>query len=35
LIKPNQYLDKWRLDLKGVRPVPNDVAKQALGFAKG
>ena len=34
LIKPSQYLDKWRLDLKGVRPVPNDVAKQALGFAK-
>ncbi len=35
LIKPNQYLDKWRLDRKGVRPVTNDVAKQALGFAKG
>jgi hypothetical protein len=34
LMKPSQYLDKWRLDLKGVRPVPNDVAKQALGFAK-
>lgn len=34
LIKPSQYLDKWRLDLKGVRPVPNDVAKQALGFGK-
>ena len=35
LIRPGQYLDKWRLDRNGVRPVPNDGAKQALGFAKG
>lgn len=35
LIKPNQYLDKWRLDRQGVRPVVNDVVKQALGFVKG
>ena len=35
LIKPDQYLDKWRLDRNGVRPVPNDAVKQALGFAKG
>ena len=35
LIKPSQYLDKWRLDRTSVRPVPNDVAKKALGFAKG
>lgn len=35
LIRPKQHLDKWRLDLKGVRPVPNEVAKQSLGFAKG
>lgn len=35
LIKPNQYMDKWRLDLKGVRPVPNDAVKQPLGFSKG
>jgi len=34
LVKPHQYLDKWRLDLKGVRPVQNDAAKQAVGFAK-
>jgi hypothetical protein len=35
LVKPSQYMDKWRLDLKGVRPVPNDVTKKALGFGKG
>ena len=35
LIKPNQYMDKWRLDLQGVRAVPNDAVKQALGFGKG
>lgn len=34
LLRPNQYMDKWRLDLKGVRPVPNDAVKQALGFGK-
>ncbi len=35
LIRPGQYFDKWRLDRNGVRPVPNDGAKRALGFAKG
>ena len=35
LIKPIQYMDKWRLDPKGVRPVPNNAVKQALGFSKG
>ncbi|MQA28735.1 MAG: hypothetical protein GEU82_02695 [Luteitalea sp.] len=34
LLKPGQYLDKWRLDRTGVRPLPNDVAKQAFGFSK-
>jgi hypothetical protein len=33
LITPHQYLDKWRLDRKGVRSVQNDAAKQALGFS--
>ncbi len=32
LIKPGQYFDKWRLDRKGIQPVPNDAVKQALGF---
>jgi len=32
LIKPGQYFDKWQLDRSGIRPVPNDAAKQALGF---
>jgi hypothetical protein len=34
LVKPLQYFDKWRLDRSGIRSVPNDNAKQALGFAK-
>ena len=32
LIKPKQYMDKWRLDRNGVRPLPNDVVKRSLGF---
>ena len=35
LLTPVQYLDKWRLDRNGVRPLPNDALKQALGFSKG
>lgn len=31
-LKPIQYMDKWRLDRTGVRPVPNTAIKQALGF---
>jgi len=33
LIRPVQYMDKWRLDYTGVRPLPNDAVKRALGFA--
>jgi hypothetical protein len=32
LLKPTQYMDKWRLDRRGVRPLPNDAVKKALGF---
>ena len=35
LIRPTQYFDKWRLDRKGVRTVPNNSIKQALGFPAG
>ena len=35
LLRPRQYLDKWRLDRRGVRPLRNDVVKQTLGFSKG
>ena len=35
LITPNQYMDKWRLDRSGVRPLQNDAVKQRLGFLKG
>lgn len=34
LIKAGQYMDKWRLDRRGVRPVPNAAVKRALGFAE-
>jgi hypothetical protein len=32
LIKPAQYMDKWRLDASGFRPIENTVVKHALGF---
>jgi hypothetical protein len=35
LLKPLQYMDKWRLDREGVRPVANAAIKRALGFAGG
>jgi hypothetical protein len=34
LIKPAQYMDKWRLDRQGIRVVENDAVKKALGFLK-
>ena len=34
LIRPTQYMDKWRLDRHGVRAIPNDAVKAALGFAR-
>jgi hypothetical protein len=34
LIRPVQYMDKWRLDRTGVQPIPNTAIKQALGFSK-
>ena len=32
VVKPAQYMDKWRLDRKGVRPIANTEVKKALGF---
>jgi hypothetical protein len=32
VMKPVQYMDKWRLDRAGVRPIPNLEVKKALGF---
>jgi hypothetical protein len=32
LVKPAQYMDKWRLDRKGVRAIDNAAVKGALGF---
>jgi hypothetical protein len=34
LVRPLQYMDKWRLDRTGVHPVPNDDVKRALGFPR-
>ncbi len=34
LLRPAQYMDKWRLDRHGVRAVPNVAVKQALGFVR-
>jgi hypothetical protein len=32
LVRPQQYMDKWRLDRSGIRPIPNGAVKRALGF---
>jgi hypothetical protein len=32
LLKPGQYMDKWRLDRNGVQPVANTAVKSVLGF---
>jgi hypothetical protein len=32
LVRPTQYMDKWRLDCDGIVPVGNGIVKQALGF---
>jgi len=33
LIKPSQYMDKWRLDRKGIQPIANAGVKGALRFS--
>jgi hypothetical protein len=32
LVKPAQYMDKWRLDRSGIKPIANQALKKALGF---
>jgi len=34
MITPHHYMDKWRLDRTGVREMPNDAVKRALGFIR-
>jgi len=34
LVRPAQYLDRWRLDRSGMRPVANDAQKRALGLPR-
>jgi len=33
LVRPLQYMDKWRLDTQGIRAVSNEKVKKKLGFA--
>ena len=33
LVKPVQYMDRWRLDRSGIRPIPNANVKKLLGFS--
>jgi L-ascorbate metabolism protein UlaG (beta-lactamase superfamily) len=35
VVKPEQYMDKWRLDRSGIRAISNAGAKTALGFSSG
>lgn len=32
VLELGQYMDNWRLDRRGVRPVANTEVKKALGF---
>lgn len=32
LVRPLQYMDKWRLNTTGIRPVSNSVVQDVLGF---
>jgi hypothetical protein len=32
LVKPAQYMDKWRLDRSGIKPIANSAVKKELGF---
>jgi hypothetical protein len=34
LLKPTQYMDKWRLDATGVHAVDNASVKRSLGFVR-
>jgi hypothetical protein len=34
LVRPAQYLDRWRLDRNGVHAVANDAQKRALGLSR-
>jgi len=33
MLKPEQYMDKWRLGRNGVTPIENTAVKRALGFS--
>src|SRR4051812_42791346 len=35
LIVQNQYLDAWRLDTRGLRPIPNDAMRDRFNFPDG
>lgn len=35
LVKPGQYMDKWRLDVDGIAPEANEAIKRALRLPEG
>jgi hypothetical protein len=35
LVVPTQYMDRWRLDTRGVHAVDNGAVKRALGLPLG
>jgi hypothetical protein len=34
LIKPQQYMDKWRLDVRGTHSIPNETVQRRLGLVR-
>jgi len=32
MIVPDQFLDAWRLDTRGLRPTPNDAMRDRFDF---
>lgn len=34
LINPQQYMDKWRLDVRGTKSIPNESIQRTLGFTR-
>ena len=35
LVAPTQYMDRWRLDTRGVHTIDNSAARRALGLPQG
>jgi hypothetical protein len=35
LVVPTQYMDRWRVDTRGVHPVDDGAARRVLGLPPG